>query len=170
MRIISGKYKNRELKSPRFAKTHPMGERERLAIFNMLASELGTPDLAGKTVLDLFAGTGALGLEALSRGAAHATFVEKEYRALECLKDNLRDIDNCEVIKGDVYKIELNEKYDIIFIDPPYDRFDIKILEYKKFLKEDGCLIISSPKEIDFGFDSKVYANCRISKARLWNF
>ena len=76
MRIISGKYKNRELKSPKSSATHPMSERARLSIFNMLG------DISGKTVLDLFAGTGSLGLEALSRGAASATFVEKDYKAL----------------------------------------------------------------------------------------
>ena len=75
MRIISGKYKNRELQSPNSKTTHPMGDRERLAIFNMLTSRLGTPDLTGNTVLDLFAGTGALGIEALSRGAISATFL-----------------------------------------------------------------------------------------------
>jgi len=62
MRIISGKYKNRELTSPKSSSTHPMGSRERLAIFNMLASAFGTPDLSGKTVLDVFAGTGAEGV------------------------------------------------------------------------------------------------------------
>ena len=141
-----------------------MSERARLSIFNMLGP------LEGKTALDLFAGTGALGLEALSRGAASATFVEKDYKALECLKDNLKDVDNYEVIKGDVYKIELNKKYDIVFIDPPYDKYNNDVSEFKKYLNDDGIIIISSPKEIDFGFDSKVYANCRISKARLWNF
>ncbi|MBR2695550.1 16S rRNA (guanine(966)-N(2))-methyltransferase RsmD [Candidatus Saccharibacteria bacterium] len=164
MRIISGKYKNRELKSPKSSATHPMSERARLSIFNMLG------DISGKTVLDLFAGTGSLGLEALSRGAASATFVEKDYKALECLKDNLKDVDNYEVIKGDVYKIKLNKKYDIVFIDPPYDKYNNDISEFKKYLNDDGIIIISSPKEIDFGFDSKVYANCRISKARQQDF
>ena len=155
MRIISGKYKNRELKSPNSTKTHPMGERERLAIFNMLGN------LEGKTILDLFAGTGALGLEALSRGAASATFVEKDYKALECLKDNLKDVDNYEVIKGDVYKIKLNKKYDIVFIDPPYDAFDEQALEFKKLLRENGVLVVSSPQPIDE--TSRKYANCYVT-------
>ena len=155
MRIISGKYKNRELKSPNSTKTHPMGERERLAIFNML----GNPE--GKTILDLFAGTGALGLEALSRGAASATFVEKDYKALECLKDNLKDVDNYEVIKGDVYKIEINKKFDVIFIDPPYDAFDRQALEFKKLLRENGVLVVSSPHPIDE--TSRKYANCYVT-------
>ncbi|MBR3595149.1 RsmD family RNA methyltransferase [Candidatus Saccharibacteria bacterium] len=155
MRIISGKYKNRELKSPNSTKTHPMGERERLAIFNMLGN------LEGKTILDLFAGTGALGLEALSRGAASATFVEKDYKALECLKDNLKNVDNYEVIKGDVYKIKLNKKYDIVFIDPPYDAFDRQALKFKKLLRENGVLVVSSPQPIDE--TSRKYANCYVT-------
>lgn len=163
MRIISGKYKNRELKSPHSAKTHPMGERERLAIFNMLASELGTPDLAGKTVLDLFAGTGALGLEALSRGAAHATFAEKDPRVIACLKQNLEGISNATIIKGDAYKLGLDQQFDLIFLDPPYDQFDLKILDFKKYLNPDGIMVISSPEPISK--DSRKYANCYITLA-----
>lgn len=161
MRIISGKYKNRELKSPNSNQTHPMGERERLAIFNMLASELGTPNLDGKTALDLFAGTGALGLEALSRGAKHCTFVEKDHKALECLKQNLKNIENSTIIKKDVYNLDLSNTFDIIFIDPPYDHFDLKILDFKKYLNKDGITIISSPEPINES--SRHYANCFIT-------
>jgi len=163
MRIISGKYKNRELKSPNSSKTHPMGDRERLAIFNMLASHFGTPDLTGKTVLDLFAGTGSLGLEALSRGAAPATFVEKDNRALECLKDNLKDIDSCEIIKGDAYKIKIDSRYDLIFLDPPYDCYPDDISSFKQYLKTGGIMVISSPNPIsDY---SRKYASCYITLA-----
>lgn len=161
MRIISGQYKNRELKSPRSSTTHPMGERERLAIFNMLASELGTPDLTGKTVLDLFAGTGALGLEALSRGAAHATFIENNAKTLQILKENLKDVENVKIIKADVYKLNITEKYDIIFIDPPYDAFDEAVLDFKKHLQVGGILVVSSPKPLDD--TSRKYANCYIT-------
>ena len=155
MRIISGKYKNRELKSPNSTATHPMGERERLAIFNMLG------DITGKTVLDLFAGTGALGLEALSRGAAKAIFVENNGKTFQVLKENLSDIDNAKAIKYDVYKYEPDEHFDIIFIDPPYDRFDSDVLQFKKFLNPDGIMVVSSPEPI--APDSRKYANCYIS-------
>ena len=155
MRIISGKYKNRELKSPNSSATHPMGERERLAIFNMLG------DLSGKTVLDLFAGTGALGLEALSRGAAHATFVEKDFKAIECLKQNLKNIENCQIIKKDACSLDLPAKFDLIFIDPPYDQFDDKILEFKKYLNKDGIMVVSSPEPLNQ--TSRKYANCFIT-------
>ena len=161
MRIISGKYKNRELQSPNSKTTHPMGDRERLAIFNTLASRLGTPDLTGKTVLDLFAGTGALGIEALSRGAASAIFVEKDFKALECLKQNLKNIENCKIIKQDAYKFESDQKFDLVFIDPPYDKYPDNILDFKKYLNPGGILIISSPAPLDE--TSKKYANCYIT-------
>ena len=155
MRIISGKYKNRELQSPNSTATHPMGERERLAIFNMLG------DLSNKTVLDLFAGTGALGIEALSRGAASAVFVENNSKTLQTLKANLDGVKNAKIIKQDAYKLNLAESYDIIFIDPPYDAFDEKILDLKKYLNHGGTLVISSPKPLNES--SRKYANCCIT-------
>ncbi|MBR3233001.1 RsmD family RNA methyltransferase [Candidatus Saccharibacteria bacterium] len=161
MRIISGKYKNRELQSPNSKTTHPMGDRERLAIFNMLTSRLGTSDLTGKTVLDLFAGTGALGIEALSRGAISATFVEKDFKALECLKQNLKNIENCQIIKQDANKFVPDQKIDLIFIDPPYDKYPDNVFDFKKYLNPGGILIISSPAPLDE--TSKKYANCYIT-------
>lgn len=155
MRRISGKYKNRELKSPNSTKTHPMGERERLAIFNMLGS------LDGKTVLDLFAGTGALGLEALSRGAAHATFVENNAKTLQILKENLKDVENAKIVKQDVYKLDITDKYDIVFADPPYNAFNEAVLDFKKHLQTNGILVVSSPKPLDE--TSRKYANCYIT-------
>ncbi|MBR3414997.1 RsmD family RNA methyltransferase [Candidatus Saccharibacteria bacterium] len=83
LRILSGKYKGTKLKSPDLATTHPMGSREKLALFNMLS-----PYLEGATVLDYFAGSGALGLEALSRGAASVTFIENNPKALQTIREN----------------------------------------------------------------------------------
>ena len=157
MRIISGKYKNRELKSPNSNATHPMSERARLSIFNMLG------DVTGKSALDLFAGTGALGLETLSRGATSCIFVENHGKTLQILKENLQGIENATVLKSDVYKLDLNEKFDLIFIDPPYDQFDVKILDFKKLLTNDGIMVVSSPEPISE--NSRKYANCYIT---LW--
>ncbi|MBQ8992361.1 RsmD family RNA methyltransferase [Candidatus Saccharibacteria bacterium] len=85
LRILSGKYKGLKLLSPDLKTTHPMGSREKLALFNMLS-----PYLAGATVLDYFAGSGALGLEALSRGAASVTFVENNQKARQVIRENCR--------------------------------------------------------------------------------
>lgn len=155
MRIISGKYKNKELKSPNTIATHPMGERERIAIFNMLG------DITSKNVLDIFAGTGALGLEALSRGAAKAVFVENNSKTLSALRENASDIENTKIIKANAYKYIPNEKFDIIFVDPPYDQFDPTILQHKKHLKKGGIMVVSSPSPLSL--NSRKYANCYIT-------
>ena len=132
-----------------------MGERERLAIFNMLG------DITGKTVLDLFAGTGALGLEALSRGAAKAVFIENNSKTFQALKENLFNVDNAEAVKHDVYRYEPSEHFDIVFVDPPYDHFDSSALQFKAFLNTGGVMVVSSPEPITP--DSRKYANCYIS-------
>ena len=155
MRIISGKYKNRELKSPNSSATHPMSERARLSIFNMLG------DISGKTVLDLFAGTGSLGLEALSRGARSCTFVENNSKTLQVLKDNLKNIENAQILKSDAYKLELQETFDLIFIDPPYGKFDNNISYFSRFLNKNGVMIVSSPEHLSA--KSRSYAGCWVT-------
>ncbi|MBR3177548.1 RsmD family RNA methyltransferase [Candidatus Saccharibacteria bacterium] len=85
LHILAGKYKGTKLASPNLKTTHPMGSREKLALFNMLA-----PYLEGAKVLDYFAGSGALGLEALSRGASSVAFVENNPRACQIIKDNCK--------------------------------------------------------------------------------
>ena len=83
VKITSGLFRGRELKAPQNGITHPMGSREKLALFNSLNEKI-----EGKIILDVFAGTGALGLEALSRGATHVTFIEADKKAAEILKQN----------------------------------------------------------------------------------
>ena len=90
IRITSGEFRGRALISPRQAVTHPMGSRERLALFNAIG-----PHIKNKVVLDVFAGTGALGLEALSRGASHVTFIEKNHKAAATIRDNIKML-KCE--------------------------------------------------------------------------
>src|SRR5256885_6635218 len=98
MRIVGGSAGGRVLRAPAGAATRPTSEKVREALFQILG------DLTGARVLDLFAGSGALGLEALSRGAAHATFVDSARPALAAIRENLRDLalaDRAEVIAGD---------------------------------------------------------------------
>ena len=107
MRIIAGKWRGRAVKAPAGQATRPTSDRAREALFSMLASRLGSfEDLR---VCDLFAGTGALGLEALSRGAAHCTFVESDRAAIETLKANIA-----------VLNASASIPFDLIFADPPY--------------------------------------------------
>lgn len=121
MRIIAGEKRRMTLKCPPGEKTRPTTDRVRESLFGLL-----TPYLADARVLDLFAGAGTLGLEALSRGARHATFVDAFQPALAALNENIERLelsDGARVVKGDVLKFltrPSNESYDLIFADPPY--------------------------------------------------
>ncbi len=149
MQIVSGIYKNRKLKSPLGDKTHPMGSREKMALFNILY-----PYIENSVVLDAFAGSGALGLEAISRGANKVIFIENDKKAVNIIKDNLSLLGREAISKAMIvaksienYKDE-PEKYDIIIADPPYDHFEIsQIKTLLQFLKKDGILALSHPGE-----------------------
>lgn len=121
MRIISGIYKSRVLKSPLTEKIRPTSDRAKETLFNMLTSRI---DLKGMTVFDLFCGTGNLGLEAVSRGAEKCYFVDEDVRTVKMNIDLLKIQSSAEVIKSEVLGF-LNSNYaakpDLIFCDPPYD-------------------------------------------------
>ena len=124
MRIIAGRLKGRRLKPPSWEGLRPTSDKLRETLFNILAARI-----ADARVLDLYAGTGAVGIEALSRGAAHATFVERDRRAQALIEENLA---HCGVTKGYVIirasaarGIEMLREqlaFDIVVLDPPYDR------------------------------------------------
>ena len=120
MRIIAGAWRGRPLVAPAGQSTRPTSERAREALFSMLQSRLGS--FQGLRVADLFAGTGALGLEALSRGAEHCTFVETDRAALDALKRNLATLGGTE--RADVRPQDGARAgggpYHLVMIDPPY--------------------------------------------------
>ena len=131
MRIVGGSLGGRVLRAPAGRATRPTSEKVREAMFGIL--EKGTPsagglgDLTGAQVLDLFAGSGALGIEALSRGAAHATFVDSSKPALAILRDNLRALgldDRATVLHGDAVALAARhvppEPWRLVLVDPPY--------------------------------------------------
>ncbi len=124
MRIVAGNWGGRRLTAPRGATTRPTSDRVREALFSILG------DMAAVRCLDLCAGTGAVGLEALSRGAAHATFVEKNSAALKALNSNLAalgvPIDQFQLHRLDLRRaaVRLQGPYGVIFADPPYDLVD----------------------------------------------
>jgi 16S rRNA (guanine966-N2)-methyltransferase len=125
MRIVAGAWRGRSLAVPAGLATRPTADRVRQALFDMLmhAPWGGRALLEGAAVLDGFAGTGALGLEALSRGAAHATFVEPERAALAALRANIaacRAADRCTVVAGDVLTLPAGAACRLVFLDPPY--------------------------------------------------
>ena len=146
LKITSGALRGRTIVTPG-GDTHPMGERERLALFNMIASEI-----PGALVLDAFAGSGALGIEALSRSAKKVVFVEKDRKAVSrAIKKNLVDLglnETSEVFGIDVSKFTYGGRFDVVLADPPYDDFKIDGVVYLvKYLKESGVFVLSHPGE-----------------------
>ncbi len=121
MRVVSGELGGRKLVSPEGTSTRPTTDRVREAVFNALGSA-GVLD--GAIVADLFAGTGAVGIEAISRGAAHCTFVERDRNALRALEENIDTLDigdRSRVLRSDATQAAATLDVDIVFADPPYD-------------------------------------------------
>ena len=118
MRVVAGNFKGRRLATPRGSRTRPTADRVREALFSMLA------DVGGARVLDLYAGSGALGIEALSRGAASAVFVERDAQAVAAIERNLEPLDvEASVARADVARwlTRAEGRFDLVFCDPPYD-------------------------------------------------
>lgn len=147
MRIITGTARNIRLETLEGDTTRPTSERVKEAVFSMIQF-----DIEGRKVLDLFAGSGQLGLEALSRGAASATLCDADADAFEIIKRNAQKtklFDRCRLLKND-YKPLLagfagKEKFDIIFLDPPY-KSDmladaLKRIDYLGLLSDNGIVI-----------------------------
>ena len=125
MRIVAGEWRGRALTAPPGVTTRPTADRVRQALFDMLAhAPWAGPDcVEDAVVLDLFAGTGGLGLEALSRGARSATFVEKDRAALAALRANIaacKATERCTVVAADVLTVLPRGAANLIFLDPPY--------------------------------------------------
>ena len=127
MRIVAGAWRGHPLIAPPGTATRPTADRVRQALFDMLlhASWGGRETVEGVRALDVFAGTGAFGLEALSRGAAHATFIEHDRAALTALRANIaacRAQDRCTVLAIDALAVPPGEAASLVFLDPPYRR------------------------------------------------
>jgi 16S rRNA (guanine966-N2)-methyltransferase len=119
VRIIAGKWRGRTIDAPPGQATRPTADRVRETLFSMLASRLGS--FEELRVADLFAGSGALGLEALSRGAASATFVENDAKAAAAIRRNAEKLGaTANVLGGSALSLPRSEPFDLIFADPPY--------------------------------------------------
>lgn len=125
MRVIAGRFRGRPLTPPADMRLRPTTDRVRESLFNMLAHGLDL-DWEGARVADIFAGTGALGIEALSRGAAHATFVDNHGASLALVKKNLSYLGiarEAKVLKADATALPpATAPFDLLFLDPPYGR------------------------------------------------
>ncbi len=125
VRIVAGAWRGRALVAPKGVNTRPTADRVRQALFDMLlhAPWGGRDTVAGACVLDVFAGTGAFGLEALSRGAAHTTFIEHDPAALAALRANIaacRAEGRCDVLAIDALAVGRGRAANLVFLDPPY--------------------------------------------------
>lgn len=154
MHIIGGLYKQRKLHVPKGDKTRPTGGRLREAVFNICQTYI-----EGSTFLDLFAGSGAMGLEALSRGASQAVFVDSSKEAIRCLEHNVKALEvqkQSEIIYGNVFQIihlldGQKRRFDLIFADPPYNtlidsitysEMVIQLIDQSSLLNEGGYLFV----------------------------
>lgn len=168
MRIIAGEFKSRILKDPKSRRTHPMSEKIRGALFNSLG------DITELVVLDAFAGTGAVGIEALSRGAEKVHAVDMDNDAFDILKENrdkLTDESRMSVHRANVKSwLKNNEIYfDLVIADPPYDAVGMNALEAcAQYVKRDGLLVLSLPLAEHASFkdckkiDEKRYGNAKL--------
>jgi 16S rRNA (guanine966-N2)-methyltransferase len=151
MRIIAGQFRGRTLQAPPGLATRPTADRVREALFSMLTSRVGS--FAGLRVADLYAGTGALGLEAISRGAAHATFVETDPQAVPVIKDNagkLRVLDRIRILGASALALPRSEPFDLVFADPPYGprsgSLIVKAVMEAEWLAPSGWMSVESPR------------------------
>lgn len=148
LRVISGKYRGRNLKSPANSLTHPMGAREKLALFNIVSVD-------GLKVLDAYAGSGALGIEALSRNAREVIFVEQNAKIAQTIRENLTTLpaDGKVIITKIANFVKQPEYYDyfnVIFADPPYDAINIDELQLlSRLLQDGGTLALSTPSSLE---------------------
>jgi 16S rRNA (guanine966-N2)-methyltransferase len=161
MRVIAGLFKGRLLQRPPQAITRPTSDRARESIFNIL-SHLEDFHFSGSVILDLFAGSGAMGLEALSRGAAHAIFVELNSVARQVIAQNIQTLklsDQVNVLVVDVLNLPMAQACaDLIFLDPPYfqglETPALAQLGEKGWCKPGTIVVLETSKKTQFDLDN----------------
>ncbi len=159
MRVISGKAKSINLVTPQGMDTRPTTDRVKETLFNILA-----PDIYSCNFLDLFCGSGAIGIEALSRGAKSTVFIENDKKSIECVKQNLTKtklMDNARIMPMDVFNALATlesgkDKFDIIFMDPPYNQMleekVLKFLSNSKIISNETLIITEASRETRFDY------------------
>jgi 16S rRNA (guanine966-N2)-methyltransferase len=170
MRIIAGERKGHRIAAPRGETTRPTGDRVREAAFNLI----GPVD--GASVLDLYAGSGALGIEALSRGAEAAVFVESDSAACRAIDRNLEKLrlTGARVVCRDVLRFLPTERrqYDLVLLDPPYEMTDYSVLAryLPAVLAENGLLVVESDARHEPELPLELRTSRRYGSARLTLF
>lgn len=153
MRVVGGVLSGRNFSSVSGHRTHPMSEKMRGAIFNALG------DIEGLSVLEVYAGTGALSIEALSRGAASALAIDSDTDAVRTIKENAEKLGLADELHATrafarawSRRFE-NKQYDLVFLDPPYDAYEPKeLIMLTKHVKKGGVLVLSLPPETGFRY------------------
>jgi 16S rRNA (guanine966-N2)-methyltransferase len=169
VRVVAGQFKGRRLAAPRGTRTRPTADKVREALFSMLG------EVGGARVLDLYAGSGALGIEALSRGAASAVFVERDARAVAAIERNLEPLDvEATVARADAVRwlARAEGQFELVFCDPPYDvasRLAEALSERLAALTPDDARIVTesdkrNPLELPFPLlTERSYGDTRIA-------
>jgi 16S rRNA (guanine966-N2)-methyltransferase len=175
MRIIAGSHKGARIFAPKGPETRPTGDRVREAAFNLIGP------VEGMEVLDLYAGSGAMGLEALSRGAAHATFVEADREAAQTIVRNVEKLglENATVLREDAARRLANDaasgrRYDLVLIDPPY-RMLSRVLpmlaaNLPAVLAPDGLVVVESDSHEEPELPLPLRTSRRYGSARVTVF
>lgn len=157
MRIVAGKFRSRALQAPKGDQTRPTLDKVREAVFSRIG-----PYFDGGAVLDLFAGSGAVGLEALSRGMDQAVFVDISAQAVSVIRSNAETLnvqDQCQIWKADCFTAlrrlaESGRQFDLVYLDPPYKRQQLQkvmtLLSELKLVGDQGRVILESLKEDTF--------------------
>lgn len=157
MRVIAGTARSLRLKAPEGLDTRPTTDRIKETLFNMLM-----PYLSGCVFVDLFSGSGAIGIEAISRGARKAYFVENGQKAFDCINENIAHTKfqtQSTVLKQDVFAAlrgSIKETVDVLFMDPPYDQmYEKRVLEILKdcdYITEDTLIVVEASLNTDFDY------------------
>ena len=159
MRVIAGQFKGKKILEPKDKTTRPLKNLVKESIFNIIVhSKKISVKINKSNILDLFSGVGSFGLEALSRGSSQVTFVENYPNVIKILKDNIYNLDvnqSCRVIQKNINEDlnfnEINCKFDIIFLDPPYKFLKVNMLMKKiyesKILKKNNLIILHRHKK-----------------------
>ena len=186
MYIVAGKYKNHKLRSPKGMETRPTTNRLREALFNICQSYI-----ENARFLDLFAGSGAIGLEALSRGAKEVTFIDSHRESIHCIKQNIESLQletNARAIQGDVFTLipkfeKQGVKFDIIYADPPYEQGHgeqlwsqklLQLIDQHQVLEPGGYLFIEESSSMELTLDGlstlEVVSIRKMGRASLLQF
>ena len=183
MRVIAGRYARKQLVSPAGFLTRPTADRAREALFNILQhQDWGRDVLTGAQVLDVCAGTGALGLEALSRGAAAVTFMESEAAAIAAIKQNIAALgvqSLCKILRGDAAAPpRAGQGYNLLFCDPPYHQgWPEKIilaLIAQGWVAPDALLVLETARDekptLPPQFRPQLVRNYGVANIGFWRF